>query len=528
MNKADSRRTEPGNNKDNKSNAENPSSKGAFMKAGINVSGSTTAALIYLWVPVILFFAFWLKPWIGLPLIAVFLYVCLKLIRTSNRNGCEAGKYAAAEQAGIFASGNRMWLLAILAVLFLWCILSGQGGFVNQAYDWWKHNAILRDLINMDWPVRYEGEPGSGVLSYYIGSYLIPGAAGKLLGWDGARMVMLLQTYLGVVITYFLMCRIAGADTGMKLVLTALVLVLFSTFIVPLKPIYNKLCPWDANESLHWISAAKSIQYSSNIVQLRWVFAQSVPAWIATALLYKERNRKELWGLIIIPVIFCSTFAFIGLLCMALALFLFDLIVSKARGELMKSCFSAANIISVIMGAVLALYILGNVLQPKPFDAGMSLYRLNYEGFEWLFFFFQLSWMLWVILLIRRQYRNIFIYIASVILFILPIYHFGAANDLCMRASIPALFTLSLLLCEVLCTAGKAYKAILLSLLLIAASGGIYELYNEAFSRGMGYDKSAAPYSGMEDMMEKENTDSIIYQYIDWASDEDINSLLLR
>ena len=213
---------------------------------------------------------------------------------------------------------------------------------------------------------------------------------------------------------------------------------------------------------------------------------------------------------------------------MAIALFLFDLVFSKARGELIKSCFSAVNIISAIMGAILSLYILGNVLQPKPSDAGMSLYRLNYEGFDWLFPFFQLSWMLWVILLIKWQYRNIFIFIASVILFILPIYHFGAANDLCMRASIPALFILSLLLCEVLCTAGKAYKAILLSLLFIAASGGIYELYNEALSHGIGYDKSAAPYSGMEDMMEKENTDSIIYQYIDWASDEDINSLLLR
>ena len=498
------------------------------MKAGINVSGSTTAALIYLWAPVMLFFAFWLKPWIGLPLIAAFLYVCLRLIGALNRNSSEAEKFTAAGHADIFTEKNRIWLAAVLIVLFLWCIISGQGGFVNQAYDWWKHNAILKDLINMDWPVRYEGKPGNGVLSYYIGSYLIPGAAGKLFGWDGARIVMLLQTYLGVVITYFLMCRIAGADMGIKLVMTAMVLVLFSTFIVPLKLIYNELCPWDANESLHWISAAKSIQYSSNIVQLRWVFAQSVPAWIATALLYKERNRKELWGLIIIPVIFCSTFAFVGLLCMAIALFLFDLVASKARGELIKSCFSAVNIISAIMGAILALYILGNVLQPKPSDAGMSLYRLNYEGFDWLFPFFQLSWMLWVILLIKWQYRNIFIFIASVILFILPIYHFGAANDLCMRASIPALFILSLLLCEVLCTAGKAYKAILLSLLFIAASGGIYELYNEALSHGIGYDKSAAPYSGMEDMMEKENTDSIIYQYIDWASDEDINSLLLR
>ena len=84
MNKADNRRTEPGNNKDNKSNAENPSSKGAFMKAGINVSGSTAAALIYLWAPVMLFFAFWLKLWIGLPLIAVFLYVCLRLIGVSK------------------------------------------------------------------------------------------------------------------------------------------------------------------------------------------------------------------------------------------------------------------------------------------------------------------------------------------------------------------------------------------------------------------------------------------------------------
>ena len=109
MNKADSRRTEPENNK---SNAENTSSKGTFMKAGINVSGSTTAALIYLWAPVMLFFAFWLKPWIGLPLIAVFLFVCLRLTWASKRNGPETGKTAAAEKkragTGICAKGRRV------------------------------------------------------------------------------------------------------------------------------------------------------------------------------------------------------------------------------------------------------------------------------------------------------------------------------------------------------------------------------------------------------------------------------------
>ena len=60
--------------------------------------------------------------------------------------------------------------------------MSGQGAVVTQAGDWSKHNALLSDLINLDWPVRYFYEGKQGTLVYYVGAYLLPALFGKIGG----------------------------------------------------------------------------------------------------------------------------------------------------------------------------------------------------------------------------------------------------------------------------------------------------------------------------------------------------------
>lgn len=55
------------------------------------------------------------------------------------------------------------------------------GGLSPQSADWSKHNAVLRDLIEKEWPVLYHNEDESSLLTYYLGQYLVPALSGKVI-----------------------------------------------------------------------------------------------------------------------------------------------------------------------------------------------------------------------------------------------------------------------------------------------------------------------------------------------------------
>lgn len=45
-------------------------------------------------------------------------------------------------------------LVIVLIIILVWLALSGVGGLVSQTGDYEKHNAVLHDLIEKDYPVE--------------------------------------------------------------------------------------------------------------------------------------------------------------------------------------------------------------------------------------------------------------------------------------------------------------------------------------------------------------------------------------
>lgn len=79
-----------------------------------------------------------------------------------------------------------------------------------------------------------------------------------------------------------------------ELLLVGITMILFSTFSEQALQLYKQLLPADAGSTFHWISKTMKIQYSSNIILLRWVFVQAVSAWLAvTMLLLEWRNVRR-------------------------------------------------------------------------------------------------------------------------------------------------------------------------------------------------------------------------------------------
>lgn len=476
-------------------------------------------ALLYLWVPVMIFLAGWVKWIIAVPVLALSCYGLYLNFRDHIRDPDENRE----------RHGKKYicWILVIL-ILLVWCLLSGQKAFCFQAGDWIKHNDILEDLINGPWPLRYQYDGKEGVLSYYLLGYLFPALSGKWMGVQAAEWVLLFQTLAGLVLTVSLMARYAGVKNCCGLLLLCFVFILFSTFIFPLDKIYELICPGDVHREKQWMSSGILIQYSSNIIQLRWVFQQSVSAWIATILLMSEEGNVKTWGLICTPVILYSAFAFCGLAALVMVRWCCHIYSEANRKDCVKELFNIQNGIALAVLLVLTGYIAGNLLQPKPESVGMGLEFIDYSGHKTLFVLFQLSWGVWAVVLGWQERKNIWLYGAAVTLFVLPFFRMGYWNDLCMRTSIPALFVLCVLAAKNLaCSAKKRYRLLVAAMVLLSSYYGLKELkwLSSTWNTLDGVNREIS-HGGLVGLFESE--EFTVYQYVDWNSETGINSWLLR
>ncbi len=253
---------------------------------------------IYLALPVIIFLLGWCRPLVGVPLAGVCIWALVRsfLIRGNYIEwDCER------------TSAVKWKLVVIAAVIFAWVALSGVGGYVWQNGDHAWRNSILRILVEYEWPST-AGERG---LTYYIGTWLPAALAGKIWGVETAHTALFLWVLLGIFLIYALICI-----WRRKIDLWPLVILLFfggldmigsCIFAEGTVSIFGA-------EHLEWWTPRYpyELQYSSNTTQLFWVFNQSVPAWLATLLLFTdEPPQNMIWVSSLIAI--TSTFPLIGL-----------------------------------------------------------------------------------------------------------------------------------------------------------------------------------------------------------------------
>src|SRR3972149_5242277 len=139
---------------------------------------------LYLTLPFIIFCMGWLRLSIAIPVTALILWVLWQLLKHSPDN--------------LFPISNSQFPIYLLLLTGLWVFLSGVGGYAFQNWDHHWRNAVLRDLINYDWPVVYSSaERGPfKMLIYYVGYWLPAALAGKLLGWKFAKFFLFFWTWL--------------------------------------------------------------------------------------------------------------------------------------------------------------------------------------------------------------------------------------------------------------------------------------------------------------------------------------------
>jgi len=393
---------------------------------------------------------------------------------------------------GVFFLPRRILIYTISCVL-IWALLSGIGGFAFQNSDFHTRNAIFRDLINYDWPVKYIYSTNTTLttynLAYYIGFWLPAALVGKLGGWQIANLALYFWAVAGI----FLTLVILFSTNKSKPLYFVLLLIFFSgmdslgTIILGLAVSPGKFFAsfWPPIRHLEWWIPV--FQYSSFTTQLFWVFNQAIPAWLCMILIWSADNRKSIflvWSL-------CAFYAplpalgMLPFLALKIPNELFNpenikghqsftpssSLVSRFWNDL-RSIITLENILGGgIVLCITYFYFAANVISSDLKFVPMDIIQWTY----YIFFIVFEALILWLVLFKKHKY-NLYWYVVGLLILIIPLIMAGKTHDFSMRASIPALFMLLIWSAETLASPKSNMRTVVMIILIIGAITPIYEI----------------------------------------------------
>lgn len=345
---------------------------------------------------------------------------------------------------------NRGFWLFAFAVITVWVFFSGAGGWTFQNGDWGARNATFQDLCNYDWPVFYAPVDGGPPrqLVYYVSWWLPAAAVVKMTGCsiDFGQTLLFFWTLCNVWAAFYLLVRFL--KTYSKLILC--VMMLFSGLDVVGWTILHRYISF--TKHMEWW--ASYFQYSGMTTQLYWVFNQAVPVWIIMGLLLLLTSSKCIAALSALSFA-CSPFATVGLVPIAITAILKPLNAEKQTfaGKIRAALTPANILIPALMLLTYGSYYLQNstatgvVVQGGGFvftRSGAPFYKVAICYAALLV----MEVYVYFLALGKAAMHRRFYWVTLIELTLIPLHRSEGINDFCMRASLPALFLLMVMVLQ--------------------------------------------------------------------------------
>ncbi len=414
------------------------------------------ATWAYLMLPLALFFGRGLRP-----AAAVAVVVALAAaIAIEMRRELPSGPGPAPPRFSVLG-----WAAALVP-LGVVLAFSGIGGLGLAWEDWSKHNAILADLAEQPWPVAWELDGERVALVYYLAYYVPAAVVGALAGWQAANLALIAWTFLGSALAVgWLVLLTRGAP-----LLCGLIFVFFGGMdglaYVVTKGLGTVLT--EAWQGGMWEWWAGWFQYPSNVELLFWVPQHAIGGWLGVALLLSATVHRDVRFpaiLVVAVTAFWSPLVALGLAALA---WIPGVGGSRNFAEALRAQVSVPNAVGLGVGLLVALYYgsrwvsfdlppdmtaglhtVPNGILPLAFDldvAGWMRFLRRWGGICVLEF----GALALAIALARGGLRtsrgfDLVLLASTGLLVLLPWVRYGYANDLPMRASIPALYALLVL-----------------------------------------------------------------------------------
>ena len=407
--------------------------------------------VLFLTVPLFMFFLGYLRLSVGIPLTLIFGGIVLYAVSDclNNPNGVKLSRQDTDLKVPVsYIIGFAITALAI-------SFISGVGEYICTVQDHPFRRAILRDLIDYDWPVIYnystQTNPevreifgiasGERAFSYYFIYWMPAALIGKMFGFEAGNFAIFLWNSLGIFLSLMASSAVIKRFTRW--------VPFFYVFFAGLDLIPNIVYLLTKYEGWYWVEGwVPVMSYISHFREMCSVFNQMVPCFLIVALLLMSFNTRSM-GLTA-GVLFCySPWAVFGILPVVGA------ILFSSKHKTGKISSRVMNILSPvnIASAILLLAVFGSYYMS---NAAATSYR----GFAWEFYdhkymfapaylvFISLEVLPFVVILFKNRKKDPVFWASVIILLIIPFYQISGMNDFCMRGSMPALFVLSIFMSE--------------------------------------------------------------------------------
>lgn len=446
---------------------------------------------LYIGLPIALFFIGWTKWWIAVPVCFLLIYSFMKAVNN--------------ETDFWFPQMNKETVQSILlavALIMIWVYFSGIGGCVAQTSDHTWRNTIFNILVEYEWPVQKEmlmdGVMHNRVMIYYIAFWLPAAVVGKIFGLSAGYAFQMIWAVLGITLVYFFITSFLKKMSALPLV----GLMIFSGLDY-LGYLFTGINVSVMGYACHLETWNWYYQYSSFATQLNWVYNQAIYAWLLICLILAQKNSRQIiliWGCGLLS----ATLPFVGLIPFLLYKILDNAYQMHKSNKnikcIIKDLFTIENVFcGGCVGILSFLYLVGNgtlnntkvglnVLDTVFFandvtnygTLGMNVGFLTATIADpavlgrifWYFLFILLEVGVYFLLVYRYQKDNVLFYITAITLCLIPMIEYGEYNDFCMRASIPALFVLFIMVMQTWYKALEQKDWLRVAALVIALSIG--------------------------------------------------------
>lgn len=357
--------------------------------------------------------------------------------------------------------------VAVAALLF---VLGGEGRLFYANVDWQVRDAVLHDMIVHPWPFAYDERGVAEILRAPLGMYLLPALAGKTTGQTGADLVLLGQN--AVLLGTLLALGGTLFDTARRRRIALATVVGFSGLDILPQLFLMLVRGIPVADHMEWWA---DVQFSSHVTQIFWVPQHAVAGWIGALLylLWKE-NRIGL-GVMAAPVPLLALWSPLS------AIGLVPFVVHAGLVALMRRRIGRSDVAMPIATTLLAFPSL-LYLAAAGDAVGGRLHAISASRYL-LFELVEVAPYVAVVLLAaaRARFAGATLAIVIAMLMLVPLWQIGYSADFAMRASIPSLLILSLMLADILggAVAGARQRiagACLPPLLAIGAMTGIAEI----------------------------------------------------
>ena len=366
--------------------------------------------LAYLALPLLIFLLGWLKLIYALPLAVAMVALLV---------------YWGGEIKAEFRPTRRSVVICGVIAL-LWTGITGAGiGF--QTADWFKHDAMLKALTFLDWPVSL-GPDAS--LVYVLGFYLPSAAFGKVFGYIGTNLFLFAWAVFGFMLALLWFVHHVKGKTGL---VALLFIVVAGMDIVTYWFQYSFGFPQvrtDAESHAGWLP------YWGMGVGIFQAPQHTLPAYLGASLFWKLKDEDGFYKTccLLVAMVFCWS---VGS-SMGLALLILAWCVLNRR--YIPKLFSPVR---QVIGGLLALPLL-LFLSSSHFSVVTGFFFAEVVEKSWLGYLGYLVAEFGVVAalaipLAPRHYRRMLIAIV-VLLVLIPVYKVGKFHDLSSQALNPALF----------------------------------------------------------------------------------------